>query len=638
MDISSLDARSILSEEVLTECFDLESEIDRAYLIIDLREKAKGLGVLSKFDAICKAFAKEEKRLKKEAETKPSRRRNEPNEVDYEFDEPMPTLLCGSWIADMEGVRTETLYGEVIACYHPIYIGKRLHNYDTGKEKIEVAYYKKSGTSGVWKYITVDKGIVASSNKIVQLADYGIAVTSENAKALVRFLSDLENMNTDVIPLTSSTSKLGWVGKSFMPYEHDIVFDAKDQFSDIFNSVQAVGDSDKWFSLVKDLRAGDRYEVNLYLAGAFASVLLKPLNMLPFILNLWGETGQGKTVAVMVACSVWANPAESKYITDPSSTQVALERRNNILNNLPLIIDDLSKTRDKYADGFTDLIYLLCSGKGKDRSNIRLGLETSSTWQNITLTNMERPLAVETMRGGAINRILDFEMMEGNIFENGNQVVRTVSENYGFAGEMFVDAINKIGFHEIREIQEGFVAKIKELAPDKEDKQIMPLSVLLTADKIAADYVFKDGIYLDFEYCVEQLKSIDEVSENKRAYEYIVSEIGININSFRDSWEDELVNGQVWGMFDTISGEDYCFIYTNKFKEICQKGNISSKAFLKWAEKENLLMKNNSDRKGDYVFRKRTNGLRSSFYGLKMPNDEETQGFVPLGSSDDCPF
>lgn len=639
MDIATLDARTILTEDVIAEVFDIESEIDRAYLLMELAERAKVLGVLSKFKEITKAFKAEEKRLKREQKelAKPAKRSFEPNVIDYELDEPEKEMICGSWVADMNGVRGETLYGEIIACYHPIFISNRLLNIETNKEKVELTYYKKSGFGGMWKTITVDKGVVASSTKIVQLADYGIAVTSENAKHLVKFLADIENMNTEVIPLTTSTSKLGWINDSFMPYNPNVIFDAKDQYNDLFYSVKSSGSSEKWFDLVGKLRRSGRYEVNLYLAGAFASVLLKPLNMLPFILNLWGETGQGKTVAIMVGCSVWANPAESKYITDPSSTPVALERRLNVLNNLPLLIDDLSKTRDKFADGFTDLVYLLCSGKGKDRSNIRLGLEAVSTWQNITLTNMERPLAVETMRGGAINRILDFEMQDGSIFEDGNKVVRTVSQNYGFAGEMFVDVVNELGFDKIREIQEEFATKIRKKAPDKEEKQIIPLSVLLTADKISADYIFKDNIYLNFDNCVEQLKSIDEVSENLRAYDFIISEIGINFNNFRNSWDDEITSGQIWGMFDTIAGDDFCFIHTNKFKEICTKGNVSSKAFLKWADKNNLLKKNNGSRTNDYLYRKKTNGVLSSFYAIKMPKEPENEGFEEI-QIDDCPF
>ena len=80
------------------------------------------------------------------------------------------------------------MFGETLACYHPILPVQRLVNAETGKEKVKLAFKKGAR----WKEIIVDKGIIASNNKIVSLADYGVSVTSETSKALVRYLSDLE--------------------------------------------------------------------------------------------------------------------------------------------------------------------------------------------------------------------------------------------------------------------------------------------------------------------------------------------------------------------------------------------------------------------------------------------------------------
>ena len=74
------------------------------------------------------------------------------------------------------------MFGEVLACYHPILPVERFVNAETGKEKIRIAF--KKGFK--WNEITVDKGVIASANKIVSLADYGVSVTSETAKYLVR--------------------------------------------------------------------------------------------------------------------------------------------------------------------------------------------------------------------------------------------------------------------------------------------------------------------------------------------------------------------------------------------------------------------------------------------------------------------
>ena len=79
------------------------------------------------------------------------------------------------------------------------------------------------------------------------------------------------------------------------------------------------------------------------LAASFSSVLVYPLGGLPYFVDLWGESEGGKSVATMVAASIWANPDESAYIKDYKGTEVGLEAICDLLNNLPLILDDSSK-------------------------------------------------------------------------------------------------------------------------------------------------------------------------------------------------------------------------------------------------------------------------------------------------------
>ena len=613
MDITKLDAQSILSDEVLEEWASEADEIEKAKLLLALQDKAKLVGVKGKFDIMIAAYKRVQKEIIRPTAEKPVNRSFD-NFTQFNYFEDGKELYCGNWIADEQGVRTFNMFGEQLACYHPIMITQRLINAETGKEKVKIAFKK----GRIWKDIVVDKGMIASSNKIVGLADYGVSVTSESSKSLVRFLSDIENYNNDEIDTRVSTSKFGWINGEFMPYGNNVEFDSESKFKDIFESIKEQGSSDKWFELLKEIRQTDRLEPRLYMAGSFASVLLKQLNILPFFLNLWGETGKGKTVALMVATSIWANPGENKYITDPSSTSVSLEIRCDILNHLPLIIDDLSKMRDKYGDNFTDMIYMLCGGKGKDRSNVNLGLNKSTTWQNCILTNIERPLAGETMRGGAVNRILDFEMAEGSIFDNGNRVVEIINKNYGFAGPLFIDVVKSIGFEEIRSIQEDFLQRINErakvLGTEKEEKQTLPLSAILTADKLATDYIFQDGIYLDLDYCVSSLKDKGAVSENTRAYDFILSEVQININKFKPDNFGEY-KGEVWGCIE----KGYVIILKNAFDRIAEKGNFSGKAFLQWAAKSELIMTSG----GKNTKNKRFGSANPRCVWLKMQSDEQ---------------
>ena len=290
----------------------------------------------------------------------------------------------------------------------------------------------------------------------------------------------------------------------------------------------------------------------------------------------------------MLAASVWAYPGGSDYVTDPKSTVTALELRLDFLNNLPMLIDDMAQLKDRYSGDFSELVYMLCSGKGKDRANATLGLNKSTSWRNVILTNGEHSLVTETMQGGAVNRIIDVEMGEGYIFPNGNEVVELLKQNYGFCGRRFIDLITEIGIDRIKEMQQDFYSQIvkraTELGVEKEEKQTLPMSILLIADKIATDYIFEDGEYLDFNYCTDLLKNKGEVSENDRAYEFVMSEIAINMNKFKPGRGGEY-QGEMWGLIEN----GYVIILKNAFNRICEKGNFSSKSFLSWADKNKLI-------------------------------------------------
>ena len=574
--IRVMDKTTLLDRETLFDVFQEGSKIERQYLLMAMSERAEELKCKTQMNKLIKAFTDQ---IKEEA--KQSKYAN--NQTDFGHPE-IGELNCGNWIADTTGIRVLTMFGEKLACYHPILPVERLFNIETKTEKITLAYERDH----VWKEITVDKDTIASASKIVKLASYGISVTSETARSLVQYLSDVENLNE--IPIKNSTSKFGWHDNEFIPFDKKVIFDDESRFKELANSLKESGSYEIWLDLVKKIRSNTpHYEPQVYMSASFASVLVSKLNMLPFILNIYGKTGGGKTVSLMLAASIWANPAENKYITDSYATQNAFEIRLDILNHLPLLMDDLSKVKDKLNDNFTDLIYLLCSGKGKDRSNVDLGLNKVKCWSNSILSNMERPLAAETMRGGAINRIIDIRMAQGDIFENGNAVVEVLKDNYGFAGEMFVELIKALKVEKLVEIRKDFERQIKAEAKKqnsvKEDKQILPLSLILTADKLATDYIFQDGIYLDLPLMVSMLKDINEVSEGLRAYNNIMDYVKMNSSRFVEVNN----NGEYWGFIK----DGYVNIIPTVLRNIANKENFSVKGFCEWADDKRLLRHNN---------------------------------------------
>lgn len=630
-NIANITPEIILSNSLFDEIFDIEDEFEKAKILLTVEERAKLLGKKTEFGKLLRAYRSQKKN---ELKAKQKQGLNEfVGSGMTEFtSEAYDNYRCGQWIANDNGIIVFKMGFPAEACSHPIMPIKILTNAETGFCKVNLAFKIKNR----WKEIVVDKEIISSSSKIVSLSRYGIRVTSENAKMLVSYLSDMEAMNEDLIKEQVSTSKLGWIGDEFIPYGKDIVFDSESNLKSVFDSITECGSREEWYQLVKNIRQDGKFENKIYLVGSFASVVLKKVNALPFVINLFGETGKGKTVAMMLAASVWANPAEGAYLSDAKSTPTALEMRLNFLNNMPMFLDDMAQIKSQYHDDFTHLVYLWCSGQGKSRSNRNLGLNAATNWKNIILTNAERSLLNETASGGAVNRIIDVEMQDGYLFENGNKVVETVKSNYGYAGREFVDVLQNMEDAEIKKIQQGFYNRIignaKKKNLEKEEKQVLPMSILLTADYLINKHLFQDGNILDFEHCCDILKNKSDVSENDRAYRFLIDEIQMNASKFATS-KSNYVSGECWGFVEENS--NYVIINGNAFKKMSENGNFSQKSFFTWAIKKDLI-KTSTD--GKPKIQTRIGSINARCVHLKVNDVEENDDFVPVPKDGELPF
>lgn len=365
-------------------------------------------------------------------------------------------------------------------------------------------------------------------------------------------------------------------------------------------------------------------EAKFLLAASFSSVLVQILGGLPFFVDLWGETEGGKTVSLMLAASVWANPDESRYIGDFKTTDVALEAKADMLNHLPMFLDDTSKTSARIRDNFEGIVYDLCSGKGKSRSNKDLGVNRENRWRNVFICNGERPLNSYVNQGGAINRILEIECGE-KIYMDPQHTVNVVKTNYGMAGKEFVDVIKKLGVDKIREIQKYFQSKLFDT--DKMQKQSISLSIVLTADKIATDYIFKDKAYISIDDAKNVLVDKNEISDNERCYQYLLDKIAMNEQRF-----DAATNCEKWGVLE----RDYAVMYNQAFDDLCTSGRFSKKSFLTWASKNGIVQ---MDSRGNPTKLKKIGGKANRCVFLKLNPDEDSEGFVPVEcEQEELPF
>lgn len=633
-NIAGLQREDFMNSKLYEELFSIKSKIQRSEAKFKLLDRAKDVGAKTIADEFIGEFQKDERQ--KEKEERESRSmvlvENVTNFYPDKTEKGYPNMACGSWIATENGIfSSETSKAKDLVCHHPIMPIRRLKNIETGEEQITVAFKR----DGYWTEITVPKIDIVTSRAITNLARFGVQVNSENARLLVKYLADVEMYNSDIIDIQHSTSKLGWHGNVFVPYDLSIVFDGEYRFKTLFQSIQESGDYFKWVTLAKQLRSCGRLEPRIALAASFASVLVQPLDVLPFIVDFYGQTGGGKTVTINIAASVWGNPAPGAYVGNFRSTDTSLETRADMLNNFPMILDDSKNASQYIRDNYETLIYNLCSGKGKGRSNKDLGAAKENTWSNVTICNGENPISEFADSGGAINRIIEIECCE-DIYENPAEINSTVTKNYGFAGRVFVGNLKQYTSGDLKkmkaEIEKGFDGF------NFPAKQVMAISTLLLADKLATEFIFKDGQELTIEDVVDIPTRKKDVSEGQRCYEFLLESIVVYGQHF-DAQYDSI---DQWGFKERDElGNDYIFFYISPFETLLKKNGFSRKAFTAWAMNRSLLRC--SGNRDTYV---RKEGKKPMRYIVMRISDEEIEEepeekqeqFVPVNNTAELPF
>ena len=517
-------------------------------------------------------------------------------------------LNAGDWEADDSGIFKKNGYNDEVACPHPIMPVERLVNIDTGEEKLQLAFRK--GT--IWRKIIVSKTVLASSNKVTELAGSGIAVTSQNARAFIQYISDMENMNYYLIPEKKSIGRFGYIpDEGFSPFVDGLIFDGDVNFKAMFQTVRSRGSETKWLETAAEVREMST-TVKIILAASFASVLLEPLNCLPFFVHLWGvDSGTGKTVALMVAASVWGDPAVGAYVKTFDGTVVGMEKTAAFLNNLPFCLDELQLAKDSKGRTTFD-VYKLAQGVGRTRGNRSGGVDLTPTWRNCILTTGESPLTGTASGAGAVNRVIDIECKSAQaVIKDGMRISGAVKRNYGFAGRKFVERLYQPGV--IDQVSERYRELFRILSDrDTTEKQAMAAAAIILADELACQWIFSGQQPLTIEQVSEFLASKAAVSAGDRGYKYLCD--WVTQNSIKLGGRSENPNIEVLGALE----DGRAYIIRSVFERILQDAGYSTAAMISYLKQSNLIeTRGRANTKG-----KRINGIPTECFCLRLPSVE----------------
>lgn len=603
--IEQINKNDDFKDELFFEILETADILERAQFIEQIRRKCQEVGRLREFNNLLKAWILKSTQLQKQG-----------NSNKTQFTDAPLQLNCGRWRADDLGVVLNDVTAQgvpitITACPHPIIPTERYINLDTDTEKIKLAFFKDSR----WRNIVVDVGTVLNKTSIIQLADRGVLVTSESAKDLVKYLSDVISLNAREIPLYNSIGRLGWINGDFIPYNDSVKYDGDADFKSIYDNVTYEGSYDLWLEHIKELRKD--INIRLVLAASFASPLIEVVGALPFILHLWGTTGFGKTVTLMVASSVWGNPEMGCLTRTMNMTANAMARTSAFLYNIPFCADELQQIKQNWSN-YDSLIMYLTEGIDRGRAKARGGVEQTKIWRNSFIFTGEEPITKGASGGGVKNRVIEVEC-ENKIIKDGNYTANLVKANYGYAGRAFIAHLN----HLINTDKQSIIDRYKTLfkgilnATDTTDKQALSLALILLADELSSKFIFKDTA-LNIDDVKSYVISENAVRVEERAYNEVVNLISRNINKLNEYATDS------WGKIY----DDVVTINKQVLEQELNKMGFDFGSLKKGWDKRGYIIKNSA---GRYIHQTKVNGVRGNYVKIQLPTDfEETDEPTPF--------
>ena len=572
MEYSNMTKEEIIGMQFFESIYAIKEENSRQYALSMAEQRARELHVSRQFSKGWQTFLRSKAKTVSVAG----------NQTKFPM-QPF-ALHVGDWIADADGVkrmaqdRNGNLKAEY-ASHMPVMPLEILQNTEEGTEKIRIGFYKY----GQWNKILVPRSLAASKVKIVELADRGLDVTSDNARLLVKYLSEATALNMDTIPVIKSCRHMGWAGKAFLPYTGDMRLDSESQFQDLIASVSSRGDLQEWIDYTGELRKN--IALRLVMGASFASPLIARVNALPFVFHLWGGTGFGKTVGLMTAASIWGDPRPGRLTRTMNMTVNSMMQMASVLRNLPFFGDELQTIKSRF-ENYDRLVMQVTEGINRGRMT-DTALQQQMTWENAFIFTGEEPCTQNVSGGGVKNRVIEIECAD-NVVKDGNSVVNFINRNYGLAGPEYIKFLSDCS------IQELFDTKVKEIldGTGTSEKQAMAMALIMAADELTGLAFYPDEAPLTVEEVKPFLKVQDDIDPAERSYREIVGVIMEHEVNFKPD-----VNTARWGRMGTDS------VLINKFvlsRELQSLGFNFDAVKKKWAEK-GYLVKSTSGRYANYT-------------------------------------
>ena len=597
-DVETFDSETVFSEEVTTAAafarlFDKQT-------FSDFRREVKNYGDKHKDEKVSVTdWLAEVKERAAEIDNRKTDLTTRRNEIQAEIDslsfvqslDVLKNFVIPSGYSVSAEYGIEKIEGEksIPVCIRPVIITGKTYSVEDKIFKLNLAYMTASG-----KLETLDPvsaAIIANKNKLVDLAENGLPVTSSNATHLVDYLYNFSACNENTLPLTKCVNRCGWHkfdGKEYFidPRRPCVIQDEDKNFSVKVDDVRSEfakhlkksGSLDEWKKIYKLAKKSPI--ARLSVAASVAPILLDVLGERNFLLYIYAPTRAGKTTALHLGASAVGS---EKIIRSFDATKNGLAGAAADVNDYPFLIDEKQVADSRIREERNMIVYALANGIGRTKLNKDSTLKKRQDWRTIVIATGETVFLDDNVTGGANTRLLTIKTPKEILSAADCKIIRdTIKNNHGHALPLVIDKVIEIGRDKLCEMFAGmcdvFEAKFPEILP--EYRRYM--AVLTLADGLLNAALFgntvtapdgkiimaSDDAILNAAKIFPLIPTIEEISDTPREKDFVRGIINKNQNSFVGGNADVKHMKEFFGKLNDSDG--FSYITAQFLKDACK--------------------------------------------------------------------
>lgn len=465
----------------------------------------------------------------------------------------------------------------ITVCRRPVIISRKFFDVEEKKYKVTLSYMT---TNGLWKSLpATSAAIVANKNKLVDLAENGLPVTSSNSTLLVDFLDAFNAENENNFPITYTVPRCGWYnfdGKDFFvdPRRDCLLTDENkninvvvDSLSQFAKSLRQVGSLKNWkraYELAKKSPVA-----RIMIAAAIAPILLKILGERNFLLHIYAPTRAGKTTALYLAASAIG---DEKIIRSFDATRNGLAGAAADVNDFAFLIDEKQVADSRIMEQIHTLVYSLSNGIGRTKLNKDSTLRKLQDWRTIAIMTGETQLLSDNVTGGANTRLLTIAAPKIILSPEDCKTIRDITkENFGFALPLVIDKIFELGFDNLRKWYNEIVDSFTKAYPDLLHDYCRYMAVITLADALLNSVLGNKNVLDDAILAAKAIfpliPNITEISDTARERDFVLSFIAQNQSRFIGG---NIPLDRMQMIYGKLDGVEYVYITVKALQDACK--------------------------------------------------------------------